>query len=118
MNTLRLVKDGAKPQLLKIGELPWEKGKLGGNIETPVYPVSDTIPISSPWTDDEAAVLCGKLEWDIIYDWYDEWLCVNLWEEKEVTFVSYLHELISLSIAHEKSGLSLEQFIEGMATYV
>jgi hypothetical protein len=99
MNTLRLVKDGAVI----------EKGIIydGGNWIN-VIKLSDTIPIESEWNVEEAAVLCQISK--------NQWLQIEGILRSH--FLPYLlHDLISLSLSYSKSGLSLEQFIEGMKEY-
>jgi hypothetical protein len=122
MNTVRLVKDGAQVftsegdgTLANAGnDIP----KMQVTYYANCYTASDTIPIESPWTVEEAAVLLGinSFYWSMIYQLFPRY-----WEKVgnryRKGFSDYLHELISLSIAHDKSGLSPEQFIEAMKEY-
>jgi hypothetical protein len=115
MYELRLVKDGAPA----IGMMADGSKKI--------YLQSDTIPISSEWTVEQAAVLLKltKDDLSIIVNSHMEadaqWLLgfqPKIWKSHEYkTFKVYFSELISLSIAHEKSKLSLEQFIKKMEEY-
>jgi hypothetical protein len=55
MNTLRIVKDGASIQSRSMINI----GHVCGITSINCYDTSDTIPISSPWTAEQAAVLLG-----------------------------------------------------------
>ena len=105
MNTLRLVPDWAEPT----------------GPQDAFYHQQSLIYVSSEWTVEEAAVLLGLTkdgDWHgIIQDYGDGYLAIGVPYTVHIHFFDYLKALISLSLAHEKSGLSLEKFIEGMTIY-
>ncbi len=97
---IRLVNDGAKVRIVLSEDALFKFY---------AFHDQDTTTIESPWTTEEAGELLKLRE--------EQWRLIVASHPNTSRFVWYLHDLITLSLSFQVSGLSREDFISKMGEY-